>query len=362
MSTSDKVRVGAVGAGWWATTNHFPLLAADDRVDLVGVSSLGVDHLAAVQEQFGFRHATEDFEELLGWNLDALVVASPHHLHYSQTAAGLDRGLTVLCEKPMTLHAIEAWDLVERAEANSAGLVISLGWNYKPFLIRAKALMSDPGVGDIEYVSVRMASPTKAFFSAPAPTVPSDFSATLTGPDPKTWQDPARGGGYAHGQLSHAAGLLFWLTELRASRVTARSSAPHSGVDMYDAALIDFASGAHGILSGAATLPDDDKFQLGLEIFGSDGVLIVDVERERAELRRHDGNTHLVDIAPNEGAYSCEGPVNALVEIAMNPDHSNNSTGDTGARGVELLEALQVSASAAELKPVDINLTLGARH
>ena len=31
-----KVRLGAIGAGWWATSNHFPLFAARDDVELVG--------------------------------------------------------------------------------------------------------------------------------------------------------------------------------------------------------------------------------------------------------------------------------------------------------------------------------------
>jgi len=55
--------------------------------------------------------------------------------------------------------------------------------------------------------------------------------------------------------------LLFWLTGLRAAEVSARMTAPGSGVDLYDAATVTFDQGAIGVISGAATLPDDDKFQ-----------------------------------------------------------------------------------------------------
>jgi predicted dehydrogenase len=64
VGVSGRVRLGAVGAGWWATSNHFPILAARDDVDLVGVCSIGPE-LEAVREQFGFGMATSDYDELL---------------------------------------------------------------------------------------------------------------------------------------------------------------------------------------------------------------------------------------------------------------------------------------------------------
>ena len=38
---TKKVRLGFIGAGWWATSNHMPLLAARDDVELAGVCRLG---------------------------------------------------------------------------------------------------------------------------------------------------------------------------------------------------------------------------------------------------------------------------------------------------------------------------------
>ncbi len=41
-----KARVGFIGAGWWATSNHMPILAARDDVELVAVCRLGKLELA----------------------------------------------------------------------------------------------------------------------------------------------------------------------------------------------------------------------------------------------------------------------------------------------------------------------------
>src|SRR5262245_46478764 len=58
---SAKARIGCIGAGWWATSNHIPLLAARDDVELTGVCRLGQAELDRVRKQFGFRFATEDY-------------------------------------------------------------------------------------------------------------------------------------------------------------------------------------------------------------------------------------------------------------------------------------------------------------
>jgi predicted dehydrogenase len=335
------IRVGFIGAGWWATVNHMPVLAAREDVELVGVCRPGAGLLAQVKDAFGFSFATEDYRELLELDLDAVIVSSPHHLHYKHTRAALERGLHVLCEKPMTLHAHEAWELVDLADRSERVLLVAYGWHYKAFVAQARALV--PEIGEIEYALCHMASPTKDFFSG-AGSVPAAWEPTLIAPDPRTWQTPETGGGYAHGQITHSSAMLLWVTGLRARRVLALMTGPAAPVDLYDAACVEFDNGAIGVISGAATLPDDDKFQVDIRVFGTEGVLLLDVERERVELRRHDGHHESIAIPPGEGAYSCEGPPNRFVDLTAGRGE-NESPGWVAARSVELIEAMQASAA-----------------
>lgn len=341
----SRVRVGCIGAGWWATTNHFPLLAARDDVELVAVCRPDPDVLSQVQKTFRFRYGFQDYRELLSVELDAVVVTTPHHLHYEHAAQALKRKLHVLCEKPLTLQAGQAWDLVRGVERQNTHFLIPYGWHYKPFLTTARRMMSDGAVGEVEFVQCHMASPTKAFFSGTG-GVPRDHAPTLLAPDPRTWQISDNGGGYAHGQLTHSTALMFWLTGLRASEVRAVTTSPASAVDMYDAATAVLDNGAIASISGAATLPDNDKFQVDVRIFGSQGCLLIDVERERVELRRHDGRHRSVAVTPGEGAYSCAVPSGRFIELIRGVSTENNSSVDVGARSVELLEALKRSAAA----------------
>jgi predicted dehydrogenase len=358
-----KVRLGFIGAGWWATSNHMPLLAARDDVEMTAVCRLGREELLRVQERFGFRYASEDYHALLrDCELDAAIISSPHTLHYEHARAALERGLHVLCEKPMTTRADHARELVCLAREKKLHLLVPYGWHYKPFIQEAKRLMGSPGVGRIEYVLCHMASPIRGLLSGAGMRV-SDVSGqsgeNLFEPDPATWADPTvAGGGYGHAQLSHSTGMMFWLTGLRAAGAFAMMSAPGAQVDLYDAISVRFADGAIGTISGAGTVPTDvgptdQPFQVDLRIFGSEGMLLVDCERARAHLRRHDGRHTVVDVAPDGGAYECSGPPHNFIDLVFGRTEVNHSPGEAAMRSVELLDAAYRSAATGRMETTD---------
>jgi predicted dehydrogenase len=342
--TGVKVRLGAIGAGWWATSNHFPLFAERDDVELVGVCGKG-DGLEAVREKFGFGFATEDATELLDADIDAVVISTPHDLHHPLAAQALDRGLHVLCEKPMTLHAAEAWDLAARAERAGTVFLVPYGWNYKPFTVAAKRMLESGAIGEIQYAMCHMASPTRGLFGTD-PTHMLERWNSDTAPDPTTWSSPEHGGGYAHGQITHSSALLFWLTGLRAASVAGRVISAGAPVDLFDAGVIRFDNGALGSLSGAATLADGDRYQVDIRLFGSEGVLMIDVERERVTLSRYDGRREELVIAEGEGDYECLVPPARFIELITGASRENNSDVTVAARSVELIDALLRSSAA----------------
>lgn len=347
---SAKVRLGFIGAGWWATTNHMPILKRRDDVDFVGVASLGNDALATLKQEFGFQVATEDVEELLAQHLDAVVISSPHDLHVRHALQALNAGCHVLVEKPFALNPTDAWRTVNAAKDRGLHLLVPYGWNYMPFLEEAKAILAgDSPAGDslggVEYVLCHMASPNRGLFAGGGSSF-AGWEPSVAESDLSTWQDPARGGGYAHGQLTHAVALLFMLTDLRVREVRAALlSTAGANVDLYDSASVVFDNGAIGTFSGAAALPDNDPFQVDLRMFGPKGALMVDTERERVVLRRHDGSHRSIDIAAGAGVYHCDEPPNRFIEI-IKGNGVNNSDGDVAGRTVELIHGMHAAYAA----------------
>ena len=339
------VRLGAVGAGWWATSNHFPIFAARDDVELVGVCGLGPE-LDTVRDQFGFGFSTGDYEQLLDADLDAVVITTPHDLHYEQAVRAIDRGLHVLVEKPVTLKADTAWDLQRRTAAAGVHFVVPYGWNYKPFTERAKALIDAGHLGELQYVQCHMASPTRGLFAGDPNDIRALWDSETSGPSVSTWQSPEHGGGYAHGQITHSSALMFWLSGLRAATVAGRTSLGGARVDLFDSAVLTFDGGALGTLSGAATMPDINPYQVDVKLFGTEGVLLLDTERERVSLHRYDGQAWDLDIEPGSGAYECIEPPNRFIDLITGASTVNNSDASIAARSVELIDALLRSSAA----------------
>lgn len=344
------VRLGFIGAGWWATSNHMPILAARDDVEMAAVCRLGREELRHVRDRFGFAYATEDYLDLLDQPLDAVVVATPHARHYEHAKAALERGLHVMVEKPMAIKADDAWDLVETARQRNLRLLVPYGWNYAPFVQDAKRLLDEGGIGAIEFAGLTMASPIRRLLAG-RETPHGD--GDMFRPDSATWADPAvAGGGYGPAQLSHGTGLLFYLTPLRARQVFAFMSGPGSEVELHDAISVRYASGAIGTVAGSAGIPGRHKFQLDVRLFGSEGMLLIDVERERLELRRDDGRVHNPPVPSGAGDYMCEGPPNRFVDLILGRASDNPSAGEIAARSVELLDAAARSAASGRVETV----------
>ena len=355
MAHGRKARLGFIGAGWWATTNHMPVLAARDDVEMVSVCRLGSDELQLVKEQFGFQHATEDYREVIARDdLDGIVVSSPHTLHFEHAVAALEAGRHVMCEKPLTTNAAEARRLVDEAESRGLQLLIPHGWHYKPFVHRAKELMDAQSVGRIEFALCHMASPIRSLLEGKR--FLSDGGGAgdvMFEPAPDTWADPiVAGGGYALAQMSHSAGMLFWLTGLRAARVSAMTAAPTSSVEMYDTFNAEFVGGAIGSFSGAGSLPDDQNFQLDIRIFGSEGTLVLDIDRARLEVQRYDAQHIIEDLTSDAGEYYGGGPPENFVDLILGKSDVNYAPGWAGMRAIELIDAAYRSAQSGRIESV----------
>jgi predicted dehydrogenase len=92
-------------------------------------------------------------------------------------------------------------------------------------------------------------------------------------------------------------------------------------------------------------VPNGHGFEVDIRLYGSEGSLLLDIETERLVLKLPGGAGETKSVPPGAWTYSCEGPANCLVDIALGRGR-NESPGDVGARAVETLHALLASHRA----------------
>ncbi|MGA2794772.1 MAG: Gfo/Idh/MocA family oxidoreductase [Roseiarcus sp.] len=336
-TASKRTRIGVIGAGFWATANTLPVLKRRTDVELVGVSRLGASELQRVQESFGIPFGSESYEELLASiPMDGVVIASPHHLHAEHACAALEKGIHALIEKPMATNVVDARRIVETARRRKRHVLVPYGWNFQPYFKTARQFVQGGRIGRLRHVVAQMATPIEDLMSG----------GTLQGvekemfqPQSETWARPSTGG-YGWGQLVHLLGGLFYITDLKPEMVFALVGRSPIGTDIFNALTISFTGGATGALSGAASVPAGSPFQVDIRLFGTEGMLLLDVERERLWLRRRDGKDCDIEIPPGQGAYTCVAPVDCFVDLCLGVDAENCGDASVGLRSVEVVAAM----------------------
>lgn len=346
-----EARIGIIGAGWWATQVYIPAIMNTPQATLVAVNRRDPEALAKILATYpGPRGHTDMAAMLAAETLDGVIIASPHTLHHAHASAAIAAGCHVLIDKPMTTSAASARDLVARAARAGVGIAVPYGWNFVPFVGEAAALIEAGRIGAPRHVLCHLASATFDLFSGDGL---SNAAGHMFQPASGTWSDPDNAGGYGWGQLSHALGLLFRLLDRAPEEVAAMRTTSRTGVDLCDAAILRLAGGVTVSLSGAALLPKHATRQLDLRIFGTEGALMLDMERARMELRRFDGADVVLDLGPGAGAYDTAEALRRFVAMCAGGPPVPEADGNVGMRCVEVLDAMYRAFRSGRIEAVD---------
>ncbi|MBI3650557.1 MAG: Gfo/Idh/MocA family oxidoreductase [Acidobacteria bacterium] len=144
QAPSDKLNIAIIGCGGQGASDAQELvLGGENIVALADVDFHYVDSAVArrtkdrsgnpspawlkLQEAYGKAKRYNDFRQMLDQqkDIDAVLVATPDHLHAVAAKTAMDLGKHVYCEKPLTYTIQEA--RVLRAAARRTGLVTQMG-------------------------------------------------------------------------------------------------------------------------------------------------------------------------------------------------------------------------------------------
>lgn len=146
------IKVGLVGYGMSGATFHAPLLSVLEAFEISGVVSSNKEK---VQQDLGPVEVVGTLEELLNNpEIELVVITTPTSMHYEMAKQSLLARKHVIVEKPMTVEAQEAEELIAIAEEK--GLLLSVYHNrrWDNDFLTVKKLIEDGALGEINTYQV----------------------------------------------------------------------------------------------------------------------------------------------------------------------------------------------------------------
>lgn len=153
MPEKQKLKVAAIGVGSLGRhhARNYAELAADGRVELIGVCDTSSETGAAVAEAHSVP-LFDDWRELLD-SVDLVSVATPTETHCEIACAFLDRGVHVLVEKPIALTLDEADRMIAASEKSGAKLMVGQLERFNPAMVALRPHVTKPLYFEIHRVS-----------------------------------------------------------------------------------------------------------------------------------------------------------------------------------------------------------------
>lgn len=145
----NSIKAGVVGLGFIGPA-HIEALRRIPDIEIVAISHHTRDKAEAKARQLRIPKAYTDFYEMIEReSLDAVHICTPNHLHYPMAKAALEKGIHVICEKPLAVKLSEAEELVELAAAT--GLVNAVHFNirYYPMVRQMKMMREKGDLGEV---------------------------------------------------------------------------------------------------------------------------------------------------------------------------------------------------------------------
>ena len=152
---NKPVNVAVVGCGYWGP-NLIRNFTALPECKVRYVCDKDEKRLAHMKQLYPTVEPTKDYEKIVGdKEVDAVVVATPVHLHYELAKKALQAGKHTFVEKPMTQTSEQSNELVQIAAKKKLTLMVGHTFIYSAPVRRINDIVKSGDIGEIQYISSR---------------------------------------------------------------------------------------------------------------------------------------------------------------------------------------------------------------
>lgn len=149
---TKRYRVGIVGCGSISRT-HLHAYRTVFATDVVAAADIQAEKLKAFSEAYRVTALYTDYREMLDKeNLDLISVCTLADSHCDITVAAAERGVHVLCEKPMALDLAEADRMIDACKQAGVKLAVDHHRRGDARYHKAKQLVADGAIGELRAI------------------------------------------------------------------------------------------------------------------------------------------------------------------------------------------------------------------
>lgn len=285
---SNRLRWGILATG--SIANQFAEgLAVCNSGELVAVGSRTIDRAAAFCEKHGGKPYGSYAEVYNNPDVDAVYIATPHHMHMDDTIAVAEAGKGILCEKPFTLNAIEAERAIAAVKKANVFFMEAFMYRCTKQTAKIREWISSGLIGEVKLVNAEFA-----------------FQA---GEDWANFRnDPDLGGGGLMDVGAYCVSIARLAFNEEPSDVSYISQKSAKGVDWIGSGQMRFSKDRSAVFTTGVGIVCDN----GASIYGDEGRIVIEdpwKQRTGAKLHRYEKYTlaETIDLSiTNAELYAAE--------------------------------------------------------
>jgi len=186
-----QTKLALIGCGGMGQSHLRRFHILSNRLELKAAVDVNLETAQSIASQFPSVVAVDDYRTALD-EVDAVLIALPHHLHHPVALECIEAGKHVLLEKPMANSEAECVELIDAAQRRSVVLMVAYCMRFHPLITRLKEALDARIAGDLFQLSI--------------------WTEQHTERSPSSWMCRAEtlGGGQLFSHGCHYIDLLLW--------------------------------------------------------------------------------------------------------------------------------------------------------
>lgn len=156
MGNKDVIKGVGIGAGYFShyqydSWNQIP------EVDMAAIYNRTRSKAEEIAEQYNIGKVYDDYRAMIDAEQpDFVDIITPPETHYEMCKYAADRGVHIICQKPLAPTYEESLKIVETVQAAGVRFMVHENWRWQPWYREMRRLLDDDVLGEVFAINFKM--------------------------------------------------------------------------------------------------------------------------------------------------------------------------------------------------------------